>query len=78
MSSNLYLLTILLLLGTIVVVFAMKYLSVAMTAWAKGRGEASTAAAQSETAAALASIQASNRQLLDRLAAIETILKAVE
>jgi len=78
MSSNLYVLSVLLILGTIIAVFAMKYVSAAMTAWAKGRGEASAAAAQAETAAALAAIQSGNRQLLDRLAAIEAILKAVE
>ena len=78
MSQNLYLLSVLLILGTILLVFGMKYFSAAVQAWARGRGEASTASARSETAAALAALQSDSRDMLARLASIEKILKEVE
>jgi Sec-independent protein translocase protein TatA len=78
MSAQIYLTSILLILGTILLVFGMKYVSAAMQAWARARGEALSASAQSKIPLLLTSIQADNRQMLTRLAAIEKILKEVE
>jgi hypothetical protein len=71
-------------LGTVLVIFAMKYLSAAY----KARSEAASAdayrelaarsaAAQAENAAALAAIQATLGDMQGRLAEVETMLKEV-
>ena len=60
MSGHLYLITLFLLFGTPVLIFAMKYVSAAVQAWSRGRSESAyrelaekAAAAQSESAATL-------------------------
>jgi len=78
MSQNLYLLSVLLILGTILFVFGMKYFSAAVQAWARGREESSAASARSDTATVLAALQSDSRAMLARLASIEKILKEVE
>jgi Tfp pilus assembly protein PilO len=85
MSENLYLLTICLPLGTILLVFGMRYFSAFQQAKARLANDEAyrkiaeqTAAAQAETAAALSSIHATLADLRTRLAAIEKVLKEVE
>lgn len=84
MSEQIYLMTLTIPLGTVLVIFAMKYLSAAY----KARSEAASAeayrdlaarsaAAQAENAAALAAIQATLGDMKGRLAEVETMLKEV-
>jgi len=67
MSESLYLLTICLPLGTILLIFGMRYAAAAKVASAKA-----------DNAAALAEISTSLDELKQRLAAVEKILKDVE
>ena len=85
MSATIYLLTLCLPLGTVLLVFAMRYVSAVQQAKARLANDeayrkiAETAAtAQSETAAALASIGAALADVRTRLTAVEKILKEVE
>ncbi len=85
MSEHLYLLTICLILATILLVFGMRYFSAVRQAKARLANDdayrqiaAQAAAAQSNTASALPSIQAAIADVTTRLAAIEKILKEVE
>lgn len=85
MSEHLYLLTICLPLGTILLVFGMRYYSAVQQAKARlANGEAyrqiaeKAVAAESENATALSSIQAALADVRTRLTAIEKILKEVE
>lgn len=71
MSEHLYLLTICLPLGTILLVFGMRYLAAVRQAKAKTDEDAAYRALAESTRAALTEMQA-------RLEGIETILKAVE
>ena len=71
MSESVYFLTICLPLGTILVVFAMRYRAQVLQARAQAAGQADHAVALKTVADALADVQA-------RLAGIEKILKAVE
>lgn len=84
MSEQIYLMTLTIPLGTVLVIFAMKYLSAAY----KARSEAASAeayrelaarsaAAQAENAAALAAIRATLGDMHGRLAEVETMLKEV-
>ena len=84
MSEQIYLMTLTIPLGTVLVIFAMKYLSAAY----KARSEAASAeayrelaaraaAAQAENAAALAAIRATLGDMQGRLAEVETMLKEV-
>lgn len=85
MSATIYLLTLCLPLGTVLLVFAMRYLAKMREANARLAHEAlwrrtaeTSTAAQAETAAALAAVQAALTELRTRLAAMERILRAVE
>ncbi|HTD06939.1 hypothetical protein [Undibacterium sp.] len=85
MSENLYLLTICLPLGTILLIFGMRYFSAVQQAKARLANDeayrqiaAKAAAAQAETATALASIDATLADVKSRLTALEKILKEVE
>ena len=71
MSESVYFLTICLPLGTILIVFGMRYRAQVLQARAQAAGNADNAAALKTIADALADVQA-------RLAGIEKILKAVE
>ncbi|OXE37292.1 MAG: hypothetical protein CGW95_02405 [Phenylobacterium zucineum] len=78
MSTNVYVLTLSLVLGTVLIVFVMRYVSATIQAKARLAHEDTfrqiaekAAAAQVETASALAEIRS-------RLAAVEGILKTVE
>lgn len=82
---SLYLLTVCLPLGTVLIVFAMKYLSAAFQARAKCANDAQYQAlaekvttAQAETAASLVAIRAEISKLSASLAAVESVLKQVE
>jgi hypothetical protein len=71
MSESVYFLTICLPLGTVLVVFAMRYRAQVLQARAQAAGNTADAVALKTIADALADVQA-------RLAGIEKILKAVE
>ena len=71
MSESDYFLTICLPLGTILIVFGMRYFALVQQARAQAAGHVDGAAALDKIAAALADVQA-------RLAGIEKILKQVE
>ncbi|MDP9124932.1 MAG: hypothetical protein M3N82_10095 [Pseudomonadota bacterium] len=71
MSESVYFLTICLPLGTILVVFGMRYRAQVLQARAQAAGNTDNAAALKTIADSLADVQA-------RLASIEKILKAVE
>ena len=84
MTDIFYLLTLCLPLATILLVFGMRYASAVQQAKARLANEGAyrqiaekAAAAQSETATTLASIQAALADVGPRLAAIEKILKEV-
>ena len=85
MSEHLYLLTICLPLATILLVFGMRYFSAVQQAKARLANDdayrqiaAKSAAAQDQTATALAAIGATLADLQSRLAALEKILREVE
>ena len=71
MSESVYFLTLCLPLGTILVVFGMRYRAQVLQARAQAAGNTENAAALKTIADSLADVQA-------RLAGIEKILKAVE
>ena len=71
MSESVYFLTICLPLGTILIVFGMRYRALVLQARAQAAGNVDNAAALKTIADSLADVQA-------RLAGIEKILKAVE
>ena len=71
MSESVYFLTICLPLGTILIVFGMRYRALVLQARAQAAGNVDNAAALKTIADSLADVQA-------RLAALEKILKAVE
>jgi Tfp pilus assembly protein PilO len=85
MSAPVYFATIGLFLGTILAVFAMRYIAATQQAKAQlARDQAyreiatKAVADQAETAAALSAIQAATAQIHARLAAVEKVLKEVE
>jgi hypothetical protein len=71
MSESVYFLTICLPLGTILLVFGMRYRALVLQARAQAAGNVDNTAALKAIADSLADVQA-------RLAGIEKILKAVE
>jgi Tfp pilus assembly protein PilO len=85
MTEHLYLLTICLPLGTILLVFGMRYFSAVQQAKARLANDEAyrriaekAVAAHSESATALTSIQAALADVRTRLTAVEKILKDVE
>jgi len=85
MSQSVYLLTIGLFLGTILIVFAMKYFATVRQSQSRIANEDAfrdlaqkAVAAQSQNATALSAMQAEFSLFNTRLAAVEKILKAVE
>jgi hypothetical protein len=85
MSDNLYLFSLLLLFGTIVLAFGMKYLAAVRQARSRilvedaYRDLAEKAVeAHSRSGSSLIAIEAEVTQIKTRLAAIEGVLKAVE
>ena len=85
MSEHVYFITIALPAATILIVFGMRYHAAVQQARARLANDDAyrqtaekAAAAEAATAAALAAIQASLADAAARLAAIETVLKAVE
>ncbi len=84
MSVTIYLLTLCLPLGTVILVFAIRYRTKVQEAKARlanddayRRIAETAAAAQSETATSLAAIRDTLYDVKTRLAAVEIILKAV-
>ena len=85
MSESLYLLTIGLVLGTIVLIFAMRYFSTLQQARARlandeafRRLSETAIAAESGAATTLAAMQATLADIGTRLASVEKMLKAIE
>jgi hypothetical protein len=85
MSGLFYLLTLCLPLATVLIVFGMRYLAAVQQARARlanddayRRIAEQAAASQTETAGALASIEASLTDVRTRLASVEKILKDVQ
>jgi len=85
MSTDVYFVTLLLFFGTILLVFAMKYFSAAFSARARLANDTAyrtlveqAMAAQLESQASLAAMQADLAKLAASLAAVEKILKQVE
>jgi Na+-transporting methylmalonyl-CoA/oxaloacetate decarboxylase gamma subunit len=84
MSEHIYLLTLGLGLGTILLIFGMRYFSAVQQTKARLANEAAyrsiaekAVAAQAESATALASIQTTLSDVRTRLTAVEKILKDV-
>jgi hypothetical protein len=84
MSEEIYLMTLTVPLGTVLVIFAMKYLSAAYRTRAEAASAeayrelaAKSAAALQENAAALAAIQSTLADMQGRLAEVETMMKEV-
>ena len=85
MTTTLYLLTLVLPLATILIVFAMRYYATVQQAKARLANDdayrqlaESASAAQSRIATSLAAMEAALSDVRTRMAAVETILKAVE
>lgn len=85
MSETLYLLSLLLFFGTIVLAFGMKYLAAIRQARSRVLVEDAyrelaekAVEAQSKNASSLAAIQAEITQIKTRLATIDEVLRAVE
>jgi hypothetical protein len=85
MTAFFYLLTLILPLVTILIVFAMRYYANVQEARARLANDdayrqlaQSASAAQSQIATKLAAIETSLSDMRSRMAAVETILKAVE
>jgi len=85
MRETLYLLTLLLPLGTVLLIFGFKYSSAAYQARARVASDTayrelaqSAVNAQSQTASSLAAMQTELTQITTRLAAVVKILQEVE
>lgn len=85
MTVTLYLLTLVLPLATILIVFGMRYYAAVQQARARLANDdayrqlaESASAAQSQIATSLAAMEANLSDVRTRMAAVETILKAVE
>jgi hypothetical protein len=85
MTAFFYLLTLVLPLATILIVFAMRYYATVQQARARLANDDayrqladSASTAQSRTATSLAAMETTLSDLRARMAAVETILKAVE
>jgi hypothetical protein len=85
MTTFLYLLTLVLPLATILIVFAMRYYASVQQAKARLANDdayrqlaESASAAQSQIATSLAAMETGLSDMRARMAAVETILKAVE
>ncbi len=85
MSENIYLLTLCLPLATILLIFFMRYLSLALQAWGRKASDdiyrqlaQTTAKAQADAATALSAIDANVADLKARVASVEKMLKEVD
>jgi hypothetical protein len=85
MTAIFYLLTLILPLATILIVFAMRYYALVQQARARLANDdayrqlaESASVAQSRIATSLAAMEANLSDVRARMAAVETILKAVE
>ena len=85
MTITLYILTLVLPLGTILIVFGVRYYAITQQAKARLANDdayrqlaESSSAAQSRISTSLAAVEADLSDVRARMAAVETILKAVE
>jgi len=85
MTTMLYLLTLVLPLATVLIVFGMRYYAIIQQARARQSNDdayrqlaQSASAAQSQIATSLTALDANVSDVRARMAAVETILKAVE
>jgi hypothetical protein len=85
MSPAIYITSMCFMFGTILIVFAMKYLSGAHQAQSRALADAgykalaeTATAVQSQSATALTALQDELSEIKTRLASVEKILKAVE
>jgi hypothetical protein len=85
MTTTLYILTLMLPLATILIVFGLRYQASVKQSQTRLAGDdayrqlaQSASAAQSQIASSLAAMEADLSDLRARMAAVETILKAVE
>jgi hypothetical protein len=85
MTVTLYLLTLVLPLATVLIVLGMRYYAIVQQAKARLANDdayrqlaESASAAQSQIATSLAAMETSLTDVRTRMAAVETILKAVE
>ena len=85
MTVTLYLLTLVLPLATVLIVFGMRYYAMIQQARARLANDdayrqvaESASTAQSRIAASLAALEANVSEMRARVAAVETVLKAVE
>jgi Tfp pilus assembly protein PilO len=85
MSEHLYLLTIVLPLLTVLLIFALKYISAAYQARERSQSESAyrelaktASSAQAETAASLCAMRTELAQISARLATVSKILQEVE
>ena len=85
MSESVYLVTIILFIGTVLTVFAMKYFASVYGARSEGAGRdayrllaSKAVVAQGENAAALEGLRAGVSEVAARLAAVEKMLREVE
>ena len=85
MSAPIYLTTISLALGTVLLIFGMRAFTRVREAHVRSAHEGAwrqtaevAAAAQAETVAALSAMQAALSDIRTRLTAVETVLRAVE
>lgn len=85
MAEHVFFISISLVLGTILLVFGMKYLSAAYQARSRVKGEDAwrelaekAVAAQSRNVASLSSIESELSTIVTRLTAVEKVLKEVE
>ena len=85
MTPIFYLLTLILPLGTVLIVFRMRYHATVQEARARAANDEayrqfaeSASAAQSQIATSLAAMEADLADVRSRMTAVETILKAVE
>ena len=85
MTITLYLLTLVLPLATVLIVFGMRYFAAVQQARARLANDdayrqlaESASATQSQIATSLAAMEANLSDVRTRMAAVETILKAVE
>ena len=85
MTTTLYLLTLVLPLATVLIVFGMRYFAKVQQAKARLANDGAyrqiadrAVSTQSETATTLSALQSTLADVSVRMAAVETILKAVE
>ena len=78
MSEHVFFTTVLLFLGTILLIFLIRYAALVFQAWARQRSDGDYRALAEQAAATQAENAASLASITTRLASVERILKDVE